>query len=77
MSALIEDAVGKLIDIAARTAKDLIAGKVPDPEALALEVADLGLDLVGHEVAKRLLTQAAAARIDAEVDVEMREATRS
>lgn len=49
---------------------DAIDGKDPEPEALALELAKRGIEAVGHEGMKRLLTQAAADRINAEIDAE-------
>lgn len=67
---LAKDIVAELIGEAADTAIDYLNGVEPDPEALALKLAQKGLKLVGHEAMKRLLTQAAADRINAEVDAE-------
>lgn len=67
---LLEDVLSEVVDLAAETAKDAIAGRKPSPEALALKLAQKGARLVGHEAMKRLLTQDAADRINAEVDAE-------
>jgi hypothetical protein len=67
---LLEDVLAEVVDLAASTAKDAIRGQKPSPEALALQLAKSGAKLVGHEAMKRLLTQDAADRINAEIDAE-------
>lgn len=62
------DTVAKLVDVAARVTVGVLTGKIPDAVAIADELLDVGLDLVGTETLRDRLSAAAAHRIDVEVD---------
>jgi hypothetical protein len=65
-------AAAKLVRLGGELGAAALEGTTPNPAYLAQQLVLLGIEAVGADALRGYLDAAAAARVDAEVDAEMR-----